>query len=296
MIKKFNWLLIAAITIMMSSCTADDMKNSYNQGMVDFTVKTAIPHGITTYASHNGGATNVSSTYYNLRYILEAWTKESPPRLAYRGYRIVQNNFTGTSVDFTARLLALEYDFVFWADFVDASVTAPVSGAGAGDLYYKTNDGYTDAQLIADPTLDKGLTDILLRQDALAPAYNVSDEARDAFYAVKSVDLRTTSQIGAVTLYRPFGKFRLVSLDVVDGYLSTTPILKSKIEYTGTTDFPAGFNAQTGAVNTSVTIDLSAPLTSGIETETAVVGGVNYPNASILALDYIFAAPTQTAA
>ncbi|MDR2127433.1 MAG: hypothetical protein LBP63_11490 [Prevotellaceae bacterium] len=288
MVKKIN-LILAAVTMLAAiSCSNEDM-STYNEGMVDFTVKTSIPHAIQTYASHNGGATNVDASTHNLRYILEVWTKETPRRLAYRAYEVVDDNFTGQGVTFSARLLAMEYDFVFWADFVENTVTK--ANAASGDYFYKTNNGETADDIKAAPTAYPGLKEIELKS---ADAYEISDDARDAYYAVKSVDLRTQSQIGSVTLKRPFGKFRLVSLDAVDGYIATPPA-KAKINYT-TASFPSGFNALTSEA-TSPNLNLTEKnLMSIVKTENAVVGGVTYSNANILAVDYLFAAPAQTAA
>jgi hypothetical protein len=292
MVKKINWLLIAVMTVLMFSCAKDDIAPIDTNGMVEFTVSTAIPQTITTYASHNGGATNVDADKFNLRYILEVWTKETPRRLAYRAYKIVNDNFTTQGVTFSARLLAMEYDFVFWADFVDEDVTE--ADAADADYWYKTNDGETEDDIKANPTAYPGLKGIELNF-TMTGGYAISAETRDAFYAVRYVDLRTTNVLGSVNLYRPFGKFRLVSLDAVDGYLNGITIEQSKLQYTGTTTFPAGFNALTGEVNTAVTVDLSAAFSSDVATENAEVGGQTYTDARILAFDYIFAAPAQTA-
>ncbi|MDR3236263.1 MAG: hypothetical protein LBT48_05985 [Prevotellaceae bacterium] len=286
MMKQIYWLL-ATVLILSVSCSKDDFSaKQENEGLVNFSFTTAIPQGINTYAyaSHEGGAKNVDENSYDLRYILEVWTKDG--RLAYRDYQIVPENFATASVTFTANLLAMEYDFVFWADFVDNGTTA--------DLYYKTNDGKSDDDIKNDPTCDKGLTDIQLRQGAGAPAYEVSDEARDAFYAVAAVNLSAaTVRENTITLKRPFGKFRLISTDVTGG--SAIHAKKSKIQYTGAATFPAGFNALTGVVNTAaaVAIDLSSALLSGVTPEDVVVNGITYSDAQILAVDYIFAAPSQ---
>jgi len=293
MVKKIQLALAAIMVVFMFSCSNEMNVNNRNEGFVDFTVKTSIPKTIQTYASHNGGATNVDETSYDLRYILEVWTKDATPKLAYRGYKIVDDNFTKGSVTFSARLLALEYNFVFWADFVADGTTEAT--AHDADLFYITNNGSTEAQIIAIPTCDPGLQEISL--NLTAATYNVSEDARDAYYKMLSVDLRTQSVLDNVSLNRPFGKYRLVSVDnVVDGYFSETSISKTKIEYKGSATLPTNFNALTGEVGAS-TIDLTGmEFTCDVVQENAVVGGVTYPDAYILAFDYIFAGAAQTVA
>jgi hypothetical protein len=247
--KQFNWLL-ALVLVFMFSCSDDafDDKQKNNE-MVDFTVTTSIPIGIKTYASDNGGATNVDEGLYDLRYILEAWTKDG--RLAYRGYKIVEDNFAVTSVNFTARLLAMEYDFVFWADFVNNGTEK--SEASDADLYYTTNEGEDESDIKDNPQGYAGLTAIKIKTD-INP-YHISNDARDAYYAKVSVDLSTTGQIDNVTLKRPFGKYRIIATDTPpDGFLVMNPN-KAIIKYTevvnsapGTITLPGGFNALTGGV------------------------------------------------
>lgn len=292
--KKHVWSLWTLATVFLFSCTNDDFDaGKKKEGMVDFTIKTSIPKGITTYASENGGAANVDASDYDLRYILEAWTKENPKRLAYRAYQIVPDNFTTTDVTFSARLLALEYDFVFWADFVTEGTTEAT--AASADLYYKTNNGKTEIEIKADPTVDPGLTAIEMQT---SPAYGVSNDARDAFYKTTTVDLTQPGQSvsSSITLNRPFGKYRLISDQVSEGFLSDD-IATTEIEYIGTTsgELPAGFNALTGEVNTNVTISVSGKYVTTLEARGPVtVGSTTYPDALVLGFDYIFAAPAQT--
>jgi hypothetical protein len=298
--KQFKWLL-TLVLVFMFSCSDDfsDEKQK-NEGMVDFTVKTSIPTGIKTYASDNGGAANVDPASYDLRYILEVWTKETTPRLAYRGYKIVPDNFASTTVTFSARLLALQYDFVFWADFVNEGTTE--TSAASADKYYKTNNNETTDDIKDDPTLYPGLTAIEIKTDL--DAYGISNEARDAYYATKEVDLRTQSQIESVTLTRPFGKYRIIATDVPDGFLSASA-KSAKITYTaalgssGAVSLPGKFNALSGEVDSSPATRVNVPsgfLTAIGTTETVVAGDITYGKALLLGFDYVFADVAQTVA
>ncbi|KAA6343830.1 hypothetical protein EZS27_008495 [termite gut metagenome] len=248
--KNAVWLL-AFVCAFLFSCSSDDFDaGNQKDGMVDFTISTSIPQGIKTYAtsdpnSGNGGATNVKD--HALRYILEVWTKEDSPRLAYRDYQIVKGDFANEGVTFSARLLALEYYFVFWADFVATSTTD--ANAASADLYYKTNNGETVDEIKANSRSYSGLTAI----EIIPENYGVSNDARDAFYAMKVFNLRThKNAIESVTLTRPFGKYRLVATDAPEDYLTEKPV-KALITYTGASvTLPGGFDALHGEVTDRV--------------------------------------------
>ena len=128
-----------------SSCQMDEPDAGKLTGEVEFSITAGIPGGITTYAqpalqSHLGGANNLDPELYDLRYILEVWTDEETPQLAYREVKTVTGSLT-EGVNFQARVLAKKYTFVFWADFVE--------NGGTEDLVYNTASlrevTYTDA-------------------------------------------------------------------------------------------------------------------------------------------------------
>ena len=122
--KKISAVILAITAVTMISCQRETIDSGTLTGEVEFTVTAGIPGGISTYAdgvdafSHNGGAVNVDPDKYDLRYILEVYTKDQTPVRVYRKTVIVPDNFTTTDVTITARLVAKTYDFVFWADFV----------------------------------------------------------------------------------------------------------------------------------------------------------------------------------
>ena len=121
---KKNLLSILALggLLFASSCQMDEPDSGTLTGEVDFSITAGIPSGITTYAegaeafSHQGGASNLSTDDYILRYTLQVYDEDD--KLSYEGVQYA-TDFGG--VTFEARLLAKKYDFVFWADFVSAS-------------------------------------------------------------------------------------------------------------------------------------------------------------------------------
>lgn len=207
--------------------------------------------------------------------------------MAYRGVEIATGNFTSTGVTFNARLLAMDYNVVFWADFV-------LKG-GTDDLFYNTHDpaidlpGATPDQIA---TQSIGLKGIVM----INAPYTISEDARDAYYKVVDMDLRNGNFTGTgITLQRPFGKYRLIATDAIpDGYLTGAAAERAAIHYVNSSAFPAGFNALTGEVNTSVTFNMPPRLISEATPEIVTIGSTTYNNARILAFDYLFAPPART--
>ena len=119
-----------------SSCQMDEPDAGTLTGEVDFTITAGIPAGITTYAdpvpafSHLGGINNVTGDYV-LRFILEVYDGDA---VAYEEIKYL-DDFSNPNVTFNPRLLAKEYDFVFWADFVEKP---SAEGSTPTDLYYST--------------------------------------------------------------------------------------------------------------------------------------------------------------
>ena len=194
--KKISAVILAITAVTMISCQRETIDSGALTGEVEFTVTAGIPGGISTYAdgvdafSHNGGAVNVDPDKYDLRYILEVYTKDQTPVRVYRKTVIVPDNFTTTDVTITARLVAKTYDFVFWADFVENGSAENTDG-----LYYNT-----------DP-----LTQVSYKDNVTLAT--LATEAIDAYCHVEEVDLSTNQNISGIKLHRPFGKIRLLATD-----------------------------------------------------------------------------------
>ncbi|MDR1861281.1 MAG: right-handed parallel beta-helix repeat-containing protein [Bacteroidales bacterium] len=243
---------------------------------------------IATRASHNGGATNADTSQYDLRYIVEAWTQDSSPQLAARYYRIVPRDFTMQGITLDVSLPKAKYDLTFWADFVPEGTTEDT--AHDADLYYVTNNGSSDAAIIADPTVDPGLQAVKMKKPA--DEYDICDDARDAFCTKVEIDLTGGNVSKSVTLYRPLGKYRLIALDN-PGYLNS--ISEMTLTYDSpTVDIPAGYNVLTA---TGTADRLTLPVKTyqhAVTVEDVLVKGVTYQNATVVAFDYLFAPSGQT--
>lgn len=263
-------ILTVVISAFSLSCQKSESENSPISGEVELSITAGIPNEITTYApegtgSHNGGAVLVDPQGYDLRYVLEVWTDEQTPQLAYQETQYVSENFTTQSVIFNVRLVAKSYNFVFWADFVPKGTTA--------DNYYNTAD----------------LTNITYAKDP-----DLTDDAMDAYSKVVSVDLSVQNQnIQEVKLQRPFGKFRLIATDELSGNLQKdeTPA-STELVYANGTTIPDTFNALTGKASGSRSV---ATINASVQQEDAVVNGVTYADAYMLIANYIFASDAHTA-
>jgi hypothetical protein len=176
-------------------------------------------------------------------------------------------------VNFLVSLPTATYKFVFWADFVAKGTTT--------DLTYTTNNS-------------GGLQEIEWK----AATYAISDNLRDAYYAVETIDL-SSSVTRNVTLRRPFGKLRILDVNL-QGAITTGAITqptKAVLTYTHASppQFRKGFNALTGLPN-AATIDASGALECVPAVEASVtVGGNTYNNAYLLAFDYFLVPADLTA-
>ena len=269
--EKLSLIISAvAISIFSLSCQKSESESNPINGEVELSITAGIPNGITTYGpegtgSHNGGAVLLDPKDYDLRYVLEVWTDEQTPKLAYQETQYVPDNFTTQSVIFNVRLIAKSYNFVFWADFVPKGTTA--------DNYYNTAD----------------LTNITYAKDP-----DLTDYAMDAYSKVVSVDLSVQNQnIQEVKLQRPFGKFRLIATDELSGNLQKdeTPA-STELVYANGTTIPDTFNALTGKASGSRSV---ATINASVQQEDAVVNGVTYADAYMLIANYIFASDAHTA-
>ena len=272
--KKISAVILAITAVTMISCQRETIDSGALTGEVEFTVTAGIPGGISTYAdpvaafSHNGGAVNVDPDKYDLRYILEVYTKDQTPVRVYRKTVIVPDKFTTTDVTITARLVAKTYDFVFWADFVENGSAENTDG-----LYYNT-----------DP-----LTQVSYKDNVTLAT--LATEAIDAYCHVEEVDLSKNQNISGIKLHRPFGKIRLLATDrISDGAVQSEYPAHAKVDFKGAT-VPASFNVLTGlALEGSLTVE---NITGTSILEDASVAGTEYPGSYLLGYYYIFAADDQ---
>lgn len=267
---------LVAITVAVS-CQFSEPDSAAGMADVEFTI--GLPGSISSYAggvlpegglSNLGGAFNVDTAEYDLRYIIEVWTVGSSKERVYRQVETVSRDFATTKVKFKASLAAMEYDFVFWADFVP-------EGAAEDNVY------------ITDTESGKGLLEIKISQDGRAAGC----EYADAYYASRRIDLTVSGEsIGTVELVRPFGKIRLIATDILNGELPDRPGIV-KVEYDAAAMLPDTFNALTGKASGSLE---AGGYEFTVYQETAHITGYEpVEGAYVIGSDYIFASDAETA-
>ena len=239
-----------------SSCQMDEPDAGKLTGEVDFSITAGVPGSINTYASNDGGATNVPDGTYDQRFILEVYDGDA---VAYRAVTTVE---IGNTASFDVRLLAKKYTFALWADFVTNESTE--------DNLYNTSEGL-DAVTIINSNRPAG--------QEIADAYCYSEE----------VDLTKGSLSKTFTLKRPFGKIRLVSTDDAVNY--TAP---GSVTVTYGTDIlvPTGYNVLTGETYGENTAAGGYTFTPYQEEVSA--GGTERGKLYILGIDYILASKSAT--
>ena len=234
-----------------------------------FSITAGIPNGITTYAegaeafSHQGGASNLSTDDYILRYTLQVYDEDN--KLSYEGVQYA-TDFGG--VTFEARLLAKVYDFVFWADFIQTE---------GQNLYYNTED-------LRKISYTSSVTDA-----------NIPSDALDAYYKKEVVDLTQAGQnISNIVLNRPFGKIRFVATDELsEQQKGAVDNGKVSVAYKAGTVLPNLFDAQTGKATISQEYPRMSYFTATPVAEKASVNGNVHKNAYLLGYDYIFCSESQ---
>ncbi|MFA6778991.1 MAG: DUF6562 domain-containing protein [Paludibacteraceae bacterium] len=216
-------LSLLAISTLLISCNKDEEMNNdtlQNEGgevAVSFTTS-LFPEARMAYARINseGGLGNVDNSVFDVRFILEI--REKDGSLVKRVVQTVDNTTTPTT-SFNFRLVAGNYDFLFWADFVDEGSET--------DLYYNTNP----------------LTKVTVNSHSAG-----NNDAHDAYSATTEVNLSSaTGPVSKqITLTRPFGKLRTVATDLInDSRYKPTQV---SVSYTGTV--ATGFNVLTNEITT----------------------------------------------
>lgn len=265
----YLWVTLAML-VLVSSCSENSIKPQNPDNITEFSISANLPGGISSYLSDKGGVSNVDRSQYIQRYILEAWTKEDTPRLAHRSVKLTQ---IGEGVTFTERLVAMEYTFVFWADFVP-------SDSQGEDFIYQTNGEVSEL----------GLRAITFREGSNRYAGN---ELADAYTEKIDVNLLgSSSSLGNITLKRPFGKIRLISIDEKYGsnLLGIYPS-ESTVNY-GSSKLPDSFDALEGKAFGEAQ---AGTYSFKAVAENVTVNSQEYPasgedyNAYVLGCDYIFA-------
>lgn len=263
-LKSFFYSIAAAAiaTMGMTSCSQDDMPDTPNrEGMVDVVMTTSMPQELQSYgvSSAEGGLKNLEDKGYSVRYIMEVYPKGSTTKVQ-RMIKYVPMSEGGSyrTTSFETRLLASEYNFVFFADIVRKVNSYPYNEPSrypgltapyyANRYFFSNTDENSDVLIRptdVDNAVEGDLQTICASIAATDTFQNPYLEMYDAYSCSEAVDLRTEPTTQSFTLKRPFAKLRLITTDA-DKLLTTPDWSKSRVDIT-VSDIPTGFNALAGA-------------------------------------------------
>lgn len=257
---------MAIVAMGLTSCSQDDMPDTPNrEGMVDVVMTTSLPQALQSYAasSEESGLANLEGQDLQVRYIMEVYNKTTSTEPVVRKicYKPLVSGGDYKTASFQTRLVAAQYNFVFWADIVKKVETKDLD---YGSISYEglSTPFYANRYFISN--IDES-SDILVHatsSDTYAAgslqeisAANLGDnglahltgEMYDGYTANEVIDLRSEPTGKSITLKRPFAKLRVITTDA--DVLKEQGIDPSTINMSllyGTT-IPSTYNALTKA-------------------------------------------------
>ena len=259
-------LTAAAATLGLTSCSNEMTPDQpIREGMVDVVMSTSLPKGLQTYGvnSAEGGLKNLEDKGYSVRYIMEIYPKGSTTKVQ-RMIKYVPMSAGGSykTTSFETRLLASEYNFVFFADIVRKVSSYPYNDPNPypglttpyyANRYFFSNTDESSDVLVRPTDVDQATTGNLQTISACPNATDTFQnpylEMYDAYSCSELVDLRTEPTTQSFTLKRPFAKLRLITTDA-DQLLATPDWSKSRVDIS-VSDIPTGINALTGETITT---------------------------------------------
>lgn len=263
----FATLLVAVVAAFgLTSCSQEDMPDSPNrEGMVDVVMTTSLPQALQSYAasSEESGLANLEGQDLQVRYIMEVYNKTTSTEPVVRKicYKPLVSGGDYKTASFQTRLVAAQYNFVFWADIVKKVETkdldyGSISYEGLSTPFYANRyfisniDDSSDILVHAtssDTYAAGSLQEISaanLGDNGLA---HLTGEMYDGYTANEVIDLRSEPTGKSITLKRPFAKLRVITTDA--DVLKEQGIDPSTINMSllyGTT-IPSTYNALTKA-------------------------------------------------
>ena len=238
--KFIAYLGIALMSVLAWSCQSEeDMPEGGKSGYVDVTMSTSLPTALQSYAtsSVNSGLQNLEgeSNLY-VRYIMEVYqtlpaqgpeqhdSKKMVERVITYKPLTAEGDYRNETFP-SMRLIANQYDFVFWADIVK-KVNASAFTYGAPTSLLNATEYYVNPYFVSAPdnttilysdgaeTFAEGnLQHVSSRHLADPILKPVNAEMLDAYTVSKKIDLRSEPGAQSVVLKRPFAKVRVVTTD-----------------------------------------------------------------------------------
>lgn len=228
-------LTAAAATLGLTSCSNEMTPDQpIREGMVDVVMTTSLPHALQSYAasSEESGLANLEGQDLQVRYIMEVYNKTTSTEPVVRKicYKPLVSGGDYKTASFQTRLVAAQYNFVFWADIVrevstmeNNSVDMTAVGLSKpfyGNRYFLTNkENPEDGEPVlvhatqADTYSAGTLQEISANVQADASVGHITGEMYDGYTANEVIDLRTEVPNKSILLKRPFAKLRVITTD-----------------------------------------------------------------------------------
>lgn len=292
-------LTAAAATLGLTSCSNEMTPDQpIREGMVDVVMTTSMPQELQSYgvSSAEGGLKNLEDKGYSVRYIMEIYPKGSTTKVQ-RMIKYVPMSAGGSykTTSFETRLLASEYNFVFFADIVRQVNAYPYNDPNPypglttpyyANRYFFSNTDESSDVLVRPTSVDQATTGNLQTISACPEATDTFQnpylEMYDAYSCSEIVDLRSEPTTQSFTLKRPFAKLRLITTDA-DQLLATPDWSKSRVDIS-VSDIPNGFNALTGK---TITTGVNGYWNSGIQALNSDVYTAEVGNDKTLSVFYL---------
>lgn len=228
-------LTAAAATLGLTSCSNELTPDQpMREGEVDFTITTSLPQALQSYAtsSEKSGLANLEGQNLQVRYIMEVYPKTTSTEPIARKicYKPLVSGGDYKTASFQTRLVAAQYNFVFWADIVrevteldNSSVDMSAVGLSKpfyGNRYFLTNkENPEEGEPVlvhatnADTYSASTLQEISANVQADSHVGHITGEMYDGYTANEVIDLRTEVPNKSILLKRPFAKLRVITTD-----------------------------------------------------------------------------------
>lgn len=253
--------IFATAAIGLSSCSDDMAPDSPKyDGEVNVVLTTSLPSELTTYGntSAEGGLKNLAGKGYSVRYVMEVYPKGSNEHVVRMiNYKPIETNpESASSTSFETRLMAAEYNFVFYADIVreitlSGGIVEGLTTPCYGNRYFFSNQDETSDVLIqpsySELPTEGSLKSIKATSNADAYYNHTSTEQYDIYTCKENVDLRYENT-HSFTLKRPFAKLRIITTDSDELEADKTPTWSQTVVTLQSSDSDNALNNEYNAV------------------------------------------------
>lgn len=254
--------IFVTAAIGLTSCSDDIAPDSPKyDGEVNVVLTTSLPSELTTYGttSAEGGLKNLAGKGYSVRYVMEVYPKGSNEHVVRMiNYKPIEADpESARSTSFETRLMAAEYNFVFYADIVreitlSGGIAEGLTTPCYGNRYFFSNKDEASDVLIqpsySEQATEGSLKSIKATNNADSYYNHKSTEQYDIYTCKENVDLRYENT-HSFTLKRPFAKLRIITTDSEELEADKTPNWNQTVVTLQSADSDNALNNEYNAVD-----------------------------------------------